>query len=658
MNNLFEIVKRDVKIYDVINKFVAEPNSQGKVICPFHMEKTPSLSVNTETNSWKCFGCGKGGDAIDFVCELKGISNIEAAEMLADIYGISYEKKGETKVKKQKASIKKYISNCKENIGMTDYFGKRGLTKNTIAQFSLGFDKEKNAVVIPYSSKLGYYQRRSVADKRFYKPKTEDAGAEPLWGAEALNQTKKPIFVVESPICAMSISQCGGIAVSICGATGGRKLLDNIKKAKEYAGFILCFDNDEPGKKASRELARELYDIGAKFIEANVAAEFKDPNELLVAKQSKLKSNIVLAGKMLKAKYKTDKDSFTASDLFHEEIPPTEWIIDDILPTGLAFLCAPSKFGKSWMVLQMCLSITKGETFFGKKTLACETLYYALEDGKARLQDRLVKIQKGKEPPATMHFSIKADMLDNGLLSKIEEELEEHPNIKLVIIDTLQKVRGKSSKSETLYSNDYREMGQIKEFADKHKICILLVHHLRKMADEADVFNMISGSTALMGAADTIMIISKKKRNEESAKFSATGRDIEQKNLIISFDRSKYCWRVDGTAEEVTAAREQEEYENNLYIKTIKELVAQNPMTGWTGSVADLLKAVYDVTDKQVVDSVQAVGKLISRYDYKLHCDDIEHKATKSGTRSHTFKRIVRDDMRKYQYTFYDKNDD
>ena len=231
--------------------------------------------------------------------------------------------------------------------------------------------------------------------------------------------------------------------------------------------------------------------------------------------------------------------------------------------------------------------------------------------------------------------------------------IESLPDI-VVIIDTLQKVRGKMSKDDTLYGNEYRQMAAVKEFADKHKICLLFVHHLRKMADDADVFNMISGSTALMGATDTILIISKKKRNDDKATFLSTGRDIEQSELVIAFDKSKYRWEVEGTAEEVATRRELEEYESNIYIRTIKELVKRNPISGWSGSAQDLMKAVYDVTGKQVADSTQSVGKQISKYDYRLHCDDIEHKVSRTGSaRKHSFKKRIRY-APVYQGTIYD----
>ena len=82
-------------------------------------------------------------------------------------------------------------------------------------------------------------------------------------------------------------------------------------------------------------------------------------------------------------------------------------------------------------------------SFLNFKTVQCGSLYYALEDGKARLQDRLKKILKGKNAPRGIRFAIKADTLETGLLTKIEDELKAFPDIKLVIIDTLQKVRGK-----------------------------------------------------------------------------------------------------------------------------------------------------------------------------------------------------------------------
>lgn len=655
-NDIFETVKRNVKIAEVVEDYGVQLNYQGQGLCPFHKEKTPSFSVKREDNIFKCFGCGESGDAITFVAKLKGIEPIEAARELAEKYHIEVEEKKTGKA----ATITEYLKRCQGDIGKTDYFEKRGLNRATLRKFCLGYDAYHNSAVIPYSSKMTYYQTRSIAEKAFFKPKTEDAGAEPVFNINGLKlRTKEPIFVVESPICAMSVYQSGGNAIATCGTGGWRKVIDEVKKKKPLGGFILCFDNDEPGQKASTAMYNELVALGVQVIEYNIAGECKDPNELLMSNHKKLEDSVKAAKLKLRRQYATAKDSFDALELQGENVEPPTWIVREVLPTGLAILCAPSKIGKSWMMMQLGLAVADGKEFLDFKTNQSGVLYYALEDSKARLKDRLNKLLKGKKAPTNLRFVTQADTVDGGLLEKIEEELRTFPGIKLIIIDTLQKVRGKAIRNESMYSGDYREMAKLKEYADNHKVCMLFVHHLRKMLDETDVFNMISGSTALMGAADTIFIISKKKRNDENANLSMTGRDIAQSDLVIAFSKADYVWVVEGTAEEVAYRKEREEYECSPLVQTIKELVKRNPMTGWCGTVDDLKKQIFDITGNTLTENNAAVGRAIEKFEYRLYTDDIEHKVTRtSKERRHTFFRRLPKEPYGYQRTIYDPHDD
>ena len=655
-NDIFETVKRNVKIAEVVEDYGVQLNYQGQGLCPFHKEKTPSFSVKREDNIFKCFGCGESGDAITFVAKLKGIEPIEAARELAEKYHIEVEEKKTGKA----ATITEYLKRCQGDIGKTDYFEKRGLNRATIRKFCLGYDAYHNSAVIPYSSKMTYYQTRSIAEKAFFKPKTEDAGAEPVFNINGLKlRTKEPIFVVESPICAMSVYQSGGNAIATCGTGGWRKVIDEVKKKKPLGGFILCFDNDEPGQKASTAMYNELVALGVQVIEYNIAGECKDPNELLMSNHKKLEDSVKAAKLKLRRQYATAKDSFDALELQGENVEPPTWIVREVLPTGLAILCAPSKIGKSWMMMQLGLAVADGKEFLDFKTNQSGVLYYALEDSKSRIKDRLNKMLKGKKAPSDLRFVIQADTVDSGLLEKIEEELRTFPGIKLIIIDTLQKVRGKAIRNESMYSGDYREMAKLKEYADNHNVCMLFVHHFRKMLDETDVFNMISGSTALMGAADTIFIISKKKRNDENANLSMTGRDIAQSDLVIAFSKADYVWVVEGTAEEVAYRKEREEYECSPLVQTIKELVKRNPMTGWCGTVDDLKKQIFDITGKTLTENNAAVGRAIEKFEYRLYTDDIEHKVTRtSKERRHTFFRRLPKEPYGYQRTIYDPHDD
>ena len=155
----FEKVKAEVKIADVVEDFGIKLNYHDKGLCPFHQEKTPSFSVDRKTNIFTCFGCGETGDVIKFVCKMKDCEPMEAVKFLAERYRVYI---GEDKPKSGKAMVSDYIKRCLADISKTDYFEKRGLDKATIRRFLLGYDVTRKAVVIPYSSKLEYYQTRGT----------------------------------------------------------------------------------------------------------------------------------------------------------------------------------------------------------------------------------------------------------------------------------------------------------------------------------------------------------------------------------------------------------------------------------------------------------------------------------------------------------------
>ena len=652
MTDIFEKVKDQVKIADAVEAFGIKLNSRDKGLCPFHREKTPSFSIDRKNNIFTCFGCGETGDVITFASKIKEVEPLEAAKLLAEIFHIDVDDCT------KRTSIKDYLKACIRDADKTDYFQKRGLTKETVKKYCLGYDAKRNAIVLPYSSELRYYQTRSISDKKFYKPTNEEAGAEPLFNRKALwGTSKEPVFIVESPLCALSIMQCGGVSVSLCGVGGANKLVKEVKAKKPNAPLVLCLDNDEPGQKATETLGKELQTAKIPYVVFNVAGEKKDPNELLMSNPEELKASVAAAKREVRKIYKRGFASITASDLQKANIPPPEWLIPDVLPQGLAILCASSKVGKSWMAMQMCLAISRGKEFLDYKTNQSSCLYLALEDSLFRLKERLNKVIDGDKAPNNFYLAIRANGMDGGLLQQIDEEFEEHPDIKLIIIDTLQKVRGSAKKDEMSYATDYRELGVLKEYADNKKICILLVHHLRKMADENDVFNMISGSNGIMGVTDNIFIIYKKKRKDENAVLFMTGRDIRQQDIMVHFNETKYRWDMVGTAEEEERKRKKREYENNPIVKTVKDLIKQYPM-GWKGTATDLIKAVYDVTGSPCIYSTAALGKEIMNIETQLYYDGIEHSMKRSGSsRVHYFgKRQAYKPT--YQQAIFDSDDD
>lgn len=305
----------------------------------------------------------------------------------------------------------------------------------------------------------------------------------------------------------------------------------------------------------------------------------------------------------------------SALDLQKAELPPVEYLIEDILPQGTSILTAASKIGKSWLVLDMGLKIAAGERFFNKKTKQTGVLYLALEDSYTRLQDRMNKVLNDNPPPENFYFLTEVPNLENDLLAELEAILTKYPEIKLIIIDTLQKIRGQALLRESAYQQDYREMGMIKKFADKHRISIFLVHHNRKLVDDSDPFNMISGTNGIMGSADTIFVITKKSRNDKKAVLHITGRDVLQNDIVICFNEITSRWDIIGYKEKIN----REEYERNPIVRTVRELLKLKGT--WEGTASMLIEKgkelnIYIEKDAQGVGyELNKLEKLFFDYD-------------------------------------------
>ena len=232
--------------------------------------------------------------------------------------------------------------------------------------------------------------------------------------------------------------------------------------------------------------------------------------------------------------------TITAEDLQNRTYDPTSFLVDELIPEGLHILAGAPKIGKSWLALWLCLCVSQGQPLWNFTTVQGEVLYLSLEDSFRRIQTRLFDLTEDALP--TLHFAIMADTLKHGLEQQIEQFLTEHPTTKLVVIDTLQRVRAAGGDGN-LYANDYQDIGLLKQLADKWHIAILLIHHLRKLHDD-DPMNMISGSTGLSGAADSAFVLQKHSRLANVASLHCTGRDIPDRTLKLEFGEEDHVWKL------------------------------------------------------------------------------------------------------------------
>ena len=215
-------------------------------------------------------------------------------------------------------------------------------------------------------------------------------------------------------------------------------------------------------------------------------------------------------------------------------LKPIEFCVDGLISTGLFILAGAPKVGKSWLSLDIALSIARGEKVLGRETKRGSTLYLCLEDSYTRIQNRLFELTS--EPSENLHFAIMAGTLGGVLEKQIETFKSQHSDLKIIIIDTLQKIR---SGDETSYASDYKELSVLKNLADKLKIAILLVHHTRKCRDN-DPFNTILGTTGISGCVDGSMVMIEKQRGSGETIMHCVGRDIE--NLELHLKRDGVRW--------------------------------------------------------------------------------------------------------------------
>ena len=170
--------------------------------------------------------------------------------------------------------------------------------------------------------------------------------------------------------------------------------------------------------------------------------------------------------------------AISAEELLSTPLPPVKWIIPGLLPAGLALFAGPSKAGKSWLTLWLCLQIAQGNPVWNREIEPRTVIYFSLEDTFNRLQNRIFQLIDGRDAPERLILQTECPSIGQGLEEQVESLIHTYCDVGLIVIDTLQKVRV-SDGNGGMYANDYKEAGALKKIADKYGICILLMRAIQ-----------------------------------------------------------------------------------------------------------------------------------------------------------------------------------
>ena len=303
----------------------------------------------------------------------------------------------------------------------------------------------------------------------------------------------------------------------------------------------------------------------------------------------------------------------------YQSRPP---VIDGLLYLGTYLFAGAPKVGKSFLMAQLAYHVSTGLSLWGYTVHKGTVLYLALEDDHRRLQGRLYRMF-GMDGTDNLRFAIYAKQLGVGLEEQLKKFVREHPDTKLIIIDTLQKVR-EAGGDKYSYANDYEVVGKLKRLADDCGICLLLVHHTRKQQAD-DKFDMISGTNGLLGAADGAFLLQKEKRTDGSAILDVAGRDQQEQRLYLTKDRDRLVWELERTETELWVEPP------DPVLEAIAALVTTDKPT-WSGTATELVTALdVDLKPNTLTMRLNVnAGRLLN-----------EHGIRYENSRSHAGRKIT-----------------
>lgn len=391
---------------------------------------------NPKTGKYKCFKCGAGGDILDLIGLTFGLSDFnDQFEKAVGIYGITVEKHsgaGRSLTAEQKQHVTKtiqdvsavpqaddvsgYISKCHAAAGETGYFSKRGITRESIDRFQLGYDPDFHegtggsrwkAVIIPTSSET--YEARNTAvepnSAENGRNKYRKHGSAKLFNGGSLQDEKeKPIIICEGVIDAISLIQSGAQAVGLGSAVNYRLLTAELEKVVPARPLILVFDADETGRENEKKLAADLKQKGIPFISApDVISGYHDANDRLLKDPEGLKGAVAKAyadAALLPDPKEEAKNEYlktsagTSLREFIEAIQatagrprlstgfkPIDDALDGGLYTGFYIIGAISSLGKTTLALQLADNLAKQ----GR-----DVLFFSLEQSKYDLMSKSI----------------------------------------------------------------------------------------------------------------------------------------------------------------------------------------------------------------------------------------------------------------------------
>ncbi|MGB9826369.1 MAG: AAA family ATPase, partial [Desulfofundulus sp.] len=361
----------------------------------------------------------------------------------------------------------------------------------------------------------GFFQRRPDG-KGSWVNRLDNVRLVPYRLPEVLEAVRRglPVYVVEGEKDADNLARLGLVATTNPGGAG--KWRPEFSEYLRGADVVILPDNDEVGKRHARQVAQSLAGKAAsiKILELPDLPPKGDVSDWFAAagpdgETQRLEELLRLAAEAPEWQPAGYPTGYSAAALVAMEFPEPRWCIPGLLPEGLTILAGKPKIGKSWMALNVAVAVASGGVALGQRAEAGTVVYLSLEDSPRRLKGRLLQVLDGTPAPAELYFYTSWPRMDEGGLSLLQEEIKTR-RPRLVIVDTLARIRPQRKNVSDLFGTDYQDLAALKELADKYNVTLLIVHHLKK-ATELDPVDMVSGTAGITAAADAVWVLTRQR---------------------------------------------------------------------------------------------------------------------------------------------------
>lgn len=274
------------------------------------------------------------------------------------------------------------------------------------------------------------------------------------------------------------------------------------------------------------------------------------------------RSETVVPAKSAKNRGLAFRKGVSARALMAKKFAPVCWIVPGYLVEGMTLFAGAPKLGKSWMALDWCIAVAAGGRAMG--SIECDqgdVLGLMLEDNERRLQRRMRQLCK-TDLPERLTLLTEWPTIDDGCVAEIEAWIEGVKNPRLIVVDVFARVRGPKGANETDYNADYRQAAQLQGIASRNGLAVVLIHHTRKMAAD-DPFDEVSGTRGLTGAADSVLVLKRDGGTQQPVVYGR-GRDLEEIETAMQFDKETGAWSILGAAWNVADTAERREIQEVL----------------------------------------------------------------------------------------------